>query len=196
MKTPNSQLVSQSRGGQLSGFLIIISPPEGIKTFINGLKSEFYERYGHYDGRFSKPHITICNFPLLEGRQKKVFTGFQEKVAAIDPFIVELNDFDSFERSNVIYLNVEESAALNSLKKSLAYLHVELKLGNDFFLFKKPHITIGKKLNSDVFESSKSDFQLRAYQNSFIADKLKVLRYDFNENRYFEFMDLKFGELY
>ena len=195
MENLTSRQASQNWKEQLSGFLIIISPPDEIKTFINRLKSELYEKYGNYDGRFSKPHITICNFPLLEDRQEKVFTAFQKKMAAIDPFTVKLNNFDSFENSNVIYLKVEESTELNSLRESLAYLKVEAKLGNKFFLFNKPHITIGKKLDTDVFESSRSDFRLRTYQNSFIADRLKVLRYDFNESRYFEFIDLKLGEL-
>lgn len=163
-------------------------------SHIDYLKQEFYEKYGSYDGRFPKPHITICNSPLLAQRIEKVFSTLKSGLAELSPFQLRLNNFNSFRNSNVIFVDVEDSKQLMLLRKKLIYMNVDLRLGKRFFLFDNPHLTIAKNLPKDIFESAKSDFLSRSYQSEFIVDKLVVLRYDLDKAKYFHFCDLTFGE--
>ena len=182
------------RKNKLFGFLTVISPPEPIMSHINHLKQGFYEKYGHYNGRFSKPHITICNFPLLSQRIEKVFSSLKSGLSELSPFQIQLNGFKSFKNSNVIYIDIENSKQLMLFRKKLIYMNVDLRLGKRFFLFDNPHLTIAKNLPNDIFESAKIDFLSRSFQSQFIVDKLTVLRYDLDEEKYFHFCDLPFGE--
>lgn len=174
-------------------FLIVISPPKDIVDYANKLKSEFHQEFGPYDGQYSKPHITICNFLLLEERQEKVLSAFQYGLAQIEPFLLELHDFNSFEKSNVIYLAVNDPPGLKSLRKQLSLMSQELWLKKNFSLSDKPHLTIARKLTSRTFALAKSAYQSKSYQNAFLVERLKVLRYDPGKRRYFDIGDLILG---
>lgn len=194
MRTPTAPIFHRKPMNGLYGFLIVISPPEDVTSYVNELKSMFYKKYGSYEAMHSKPHITICNFPLLEERQEKVFSGLQNGLSQIDPFLLALKGFGSFPNSNVIYIDVEDSEELNSLREKFFRMNVELRIGKRLNLIDNYHLTIGKKLKPSVFESAKTEYLKRSYQNSFTVDKLKVLRFDFDARRYFEFGDLKLGD--
>lgn len=175
-------------------FLIVISPPETVCEYVNGLKAEFYLKYGSFSSRYSEPHITICSFWMLPERQEKVFSGLQSGLFDRNPFPVTLDGFDSFPGSNVIYINVEESDELELLKTYFIQKNRELRIEKKFIPPGILHLTIAKKLSPTVFELSKSDYLSRFYQSSFTVDRLKVLRYDFDKERYFSFGELKFGK--
>ncbi len=194
MNRPNTLIHQQQNRNRLFGYLVIISPPEDVTRFVNELKAEFYSKYGPYEGKYSKPHITICNFRLLEQRQDKVLSTFQNGLSEIDPFMLKINGFGSFENSNVIYLKVEETGQLTPLKKKLFHIKKKLWFKKNFYLFGIPHLTIAKKLEPAVFEAAAMDYCSRSYQNSFTVDRLKVLRYDSAERKHFDLGDLKLGD--
>lgn len=177
----------------MSGFLIIISPPKEVETVVVDLKSEFRRKYGTYDAMYSRPHISICNFRLLEERGKDVFATFQSELAGLEPFLLQLDGFGCFRGSNVIHINVANSAELNKLRETFYRLSVKLWLRNSFILFETPHLTIAKKMQAGIFESARTAYLPRLYRHSFTVDKLKVLRYDFESKRYDVYQHLRFG---
>ncbi|MDR8389546.1 2'-5' RNA ligase family protein [Aliifodinibius sp. S!AR15-10] len=193
MATQSASIFTQNSRDRLSGFLVVISPSKEVEGYTNDMKKEFYEQYGPYHGRYSKPHITVCNFPLLEERQDKVFSTLQQGFSEIDPFLLKLNGFGSFENSNVIYLNVEDSSKLRSLKQAFYHMSRKLWLVKNFNLVDTSHLTIARKLPPDIFELAKSAYLSRCYRNYFTVDSLKVLRYDMEKERYFDFGELKLG---
>jgi 2'-5' RNA ligase len=174
-------------------FLIVISPPGAIDRYVSDLKTELFERYGSYPSRHSKPHITICSFPLLEERQQAVTAALQDGLSQIDPFLLHLRGFSTFDSSRVIYLDVEPSGQLDQLRAFFSEQKRSLRLGKKFDLFRNAHLTIAKSLQPAVFEPAKQDYLSRRYQNSFTVHHLQVLRYDPLRKRYLRFAKLALG---
>lgn len=158
-------------------FLIVINLPDSINDYVEGLKDEFYERFGFFPSRNSKPHITISKFPLLEKRPDTIISFLKRSFHGLSPFRIELNGFDSFLSSRVIYLNVEDLPDLDKLKAPFNYIREDFKPKKYFHVLKdKPHVTIVRGLRSGIFDEVVEDYLLRTYENSFIVDELKVLR--------------------
>lgn len=193
MKITEPSLFPPSNNTKLFGFLIVITPPPEIGTYVHTLKSEFYQMYGSYESRHSNPHITICNFPMFEDRQDKIFSSLQKNLSGINPFELKLNGFDCFPKSKVIYLHVEQSGGLKSLNNFFVYNKRQLRLGHNCHIVGDHHLTIAKGLHPDNFKSACGSYLPRSYRNSFLVDRLTVLRYDPDEGRYSKLMDLKLG---
>lgn len=158
-------------------FLFVINLPEAINEYVKHLKDEFYEEFGYFPSRGSKPHITISKFPLLEKQPVAIISFLKRSFQEISPFEININGFDSFPSSRTIYLNVEDSTYLDKLKAPFNYIREDFKPKKYFHVLKdKPHVTIARGLRSGIFDEAVEDYLLRAYVNSFLVEKLIVLR--------------------
>ena len=194
MKIIQPSLFPQSNKVKLFGFLIVITPSPEVVAYVKRLKSEFYRMYGKYRSMDSKPHITICQFLMFDDRQKNVLRSLQKSLAAASPFELKLNGFGHFINSNVIYLSVEQSEELESLKSLFVYNLKRLWIEQNKIVIKKHHLTIAKDIHPGIFKSACDNYLPRPYHNSFMVDKLTVLRYAPFEAKYSKLMDLKLGE--
>jgi 2'-5' RNA ligase len=162
---------------QIYEFLIVINLPDGINEYVEGLKDEFNEKFGFFPSRGSQPHITISKFPLLDKQPDAIISFLKRSFQGVSPFKIDLNGFDSFPSSKVIYLNVEDSPELDKLKAPFNYIREDFKPKKYFHVLKnKPHITIARGLQPDIFDEAIGGYTSRQYENSFIVDKLKMLR--------------------
>lgn len=175
---------------KLFGILIVISPPQNIAGDAEKLKHEFYRKYGSYESRHSKPHITLCNFILPEDRLDKVLASLQKDISQIRPFLLSLSGFGSFTGSNVIYMDVAESEELSLVRAFFVQKKAELKLGRPFSAPKKPHLTIAKNLKPGIFEAAAPEYLARTYRNVFMVTKLKVLGKELKTETYVKYRDL------
>ena len=194
MKIIQPSLFPQSNEVKLFGFLIVITPSPEIITDVKRLKSEFYRTYGKYRSMESKAHITICQFLMFDDRQKNVLRSLQRSLTGISPFELELNGFGHFINSNVIYLRVAQSEELESLKNLFVYDLKRLWIEQNKIVIKKHHLTIAKDIHPGIFKSACDNYLPRPYHNSFVADKLTVLRYAPFEAKYSKLMDLNLGK--
>ena len=194
MKIIQPSLFPQLNEVKLFGFLIVITPSPEIVAYVNALKSEFYQTYGKYRSMDSKPHISICQFLMFDERQSNVLRSLQKSLSGISPFELKLNGFGHFRGSNVIYLRVEQSEELESLKKLFVYSLQRLWIEKNKIVVKNHHLTVAKDIHPGIFNSACDNYLPRPYHNSFMVDKLTVLRYAPYEARYSKLMDLKLGE--
>lgn len=178
---------------KLFGYLIVISPSKEVADYVSACKSDLHKEYGNYPSQHSDPHITICNYPLLEERQYNVLIGLQKGLISLEPFTLKLKDFGSFPGSNVIFVDIEESGDLKKLREILYVKNVHLWISKKFFLFTKPHLTIAKQLKPYIFDKVRSDYCGKSYQKQFWVDHLAILRYDFDQGRYTHIGDLRLG---
>lgn len=101
----------------------------------------------------------------------------------VPPFKVELNGFDRFPSSRVIYLHVEDSPDLDKLRAPFNYIREGFKPKKYFHVLNnKPHVTIARGLRQDIFEEAEKDYLSRIYVSSFLVDKLNMLRREVNED--------------
>jgi len=194
MKIIQPSLFPQTTDVKLFGFLIVITPSPEIVTYVNRLKSEFYQTYGKYRSMDSKPHISTCQFLMFDERQNNVLRSLQKSLSGISPFRLKLNGFGHFHGSNVIYLRVEQSEELESLKKLFVYSLQRLWIEKNKIVVKNHHLTVAKDIHPGIFNSACDNYLPRSYQNSFMVDKLTVLRYAPYEVKYSKIMDLKLGK--
>lgn len=193
MEIPQLSLFQRSNSTYPFGYLIVIAPQADIRTYVNDLKREFCQRYGPYESRHSKPHITISHFPLLKERQDKVLSLLQYGLSELEPFLLTLNGFGHFPNSNVIYLNVDQSAELKALSSFFLHSKESFRLGSNCTVIKNHHLTIAKSLQTDDFESACDRYLSKPYYSSFLVEKLNVFRYDPQQGSYSWLMHLKLG---
>lgn len=166
-------------------FLIVINLPKWVEKYALQLKSEFFDQFGLYYSRHSKPHITISKFPFLEKNQETILLLLQDYLFTLESIRIELNGFESYSNPNnrVISIYVEESETLNNLKNTFRDFRDRLGYEpKNFFVFRNPHVTIARGLRKEVFEKAKEIYLSRRYGSSFVINKLKVLRRKVNED--------------
>lgn len=183
---------------QIYQFLIVFNLPQWVDKYVVQLKDEFAEEFGSFPSRTSKPHITISKFPYWIQNQDTILLLLQNELYRLQPLQIDLNGFDFFSNSKVIYIHVDQSEEFQRLKAPFIHIkqlyHYKAK---EFFIFKKPHVTIARGLRDGVFEEAKSLYLPRRYRSSFTKSKLKVLRREVIDEQSFgdyeEVCDLTLG---
>lgn len=194
MKIIQPSLFPESTDVKLFGFMIVITPSSEVVTYVDRLKSEFYQAYGKYRSMDSKPHISLCQFLMFDERQNNVLRSLQKSMSGIHPFRLKLNGFGHFLNSRVIYLHVEQSEELESLKNMFVYSLQRLWIEKSKIVVRNHHLTVAKDIHPGIFKSACDNYLKRSYQNSFIVDKLTVLRFAPYEAKYSKVMDLELGK--
>ncbi|WP_234567287.1 2'-5' RNA ligase family protein [Rhodohalobacter sp. 614A] len=184
---------------QIYQFLVVFDLPKWVDKYVIQQKEDFAERFGSFPSRTSIPHMTIAQFPYWVQDQDTILALLQDALYRLKPLQIELNGYDSFSRnSKVIYIHVDESEDLQKLRGPFNRIKQLYNYTNkDFFIFKKPHVTIARGLQEDVFEEAKRDYIPRRYRSSFVKSKLKVLRREIIDpqtfGKYEEVCDLVLG---
>lgn len=166
----------------ISLYFLAVVPPIEIQEEITELKYEISEKYGSSHALNSPPHITL-HMPF-QWRDKK-FDQLQSLVNTlnenIEPFEVELKDFDFFE-PRVVFVNVEDSEPLETLQKEVtSRSRRELKLDNANYRNQAfhPHVTIGfRDLKKPAFYVAKKEFETRSYSAKFEVKQISLLKHD------------------
>lgn len=104
---------------ELSQFLVLIPVPETLSKEVMKLKKAFGLKYGTFSSEHSKPHITVCSFLLLNYRTDDAFSLFRQRIEHVPEFELQVNDFDFFDDSKVIYAKVEASDTFDFITSEL-----------------------------------------------------------------------------
>ncbi|WP_183560094.1 hypothetical protein [Mucilaginibacter sp. SP1R1] len=180
-------------------YLTIIPAPEHIDKKINLLKRSSSKHIGNFPGMYARAHISFDIIrDKIDSDTKKPLTlkSFYEliglKIGAIPVRELNICGFDFFTHGpnfRTIYAAVqldEETAHwFNSIKQAL---RTNKKIS--------PHITVARKIPTELFDTLWPYFQKIEYRDSFKAEGLTVLEKESGHtfNHYKEYIKLPFAK--
>lgn len=115
-------------------FLIVFNLPIWVDKYIVHLKEEFADTFGSFPSRHSTPHITLSKFPYQIQNQDTILLMLQDSLYRAQYIQIELNGFDIFPTSRVIYIHVDPSENINCLRTPFHHIKSSIKLRISMFL--------------------------------------------------------------
>ena len=187
-----SQLPLFSEDLKLSEVLIVIEPPREIADYIALLKKEIYDEFGDFTSRFSKAHITVNDFLVMDDRMNPVLNAIEKHISEFRSFSIRLNGFSTFDNGNTLFVNVESSESYNDLLNEFEILRNEVVKAKkkNFYSSAKPHITIANQLQNSAFQELKKRFQPIHFNHEFMVEKLVVLSRNKNLGKFEHIWDI------
>lgn len=163
-------------------YFIAITPPDEIQDKITRLKYEIAEKYGSKHALRSPPHITLhMPFKWKDKRLGELTDLMNTLNKEMEPFEIQLRDFDFFE-PRVVFVDVVENERLNALQKKVVdACRKQLKLDNANYKNRPfhPHLTIGfRDLKKPMFYKAREDFEKREVRYEFRAEEIALLKHD------------------
>lgn len=170
-------------------YLLMLNPPKRISNEVKILQQNFYSEQEQVQSKKSAPHLTLIHFRLNPNLEEKLINDMEEISAVQSPIEVVLNNFNHFG-THTIYIDVKNASAITNLVKSL-HAKLNLQLSQSFFAW-KPYMTIAKGLTSEKFKTVYADFENSAFNASFIADGMLLLKRDSVYERYLTIREFEF----
>lgn len=163
-------------------FFLAIIPPAHLAEEITSMKQLMSQRFGSHAALRSPPHITLhMPFQWKEKRLEELQEGLEAFAKQCTPFDITLKDFSCFP-PRVIFIHVEESAALNSLHENLSrHCRQSFQLFNTDYrnLPFHPHVTIGfRDLKKNVFHEAWAFWQQQRMSTYFTCTSFHLLKHD------------------
>lgn len=161
-------------------YFFAILPPDDISEKLDALRIEVSEKYHSYAALKPPVHITLYP-PFRDGGIEKRFTMMQSWVQRQPVFDIQLKNFNFFKNPEhpVVYADVVKDDQLTKLQSGLQK-HVRrfVAAAKDPYSF-KPHITLGyRDIKPEIFPDIVKDFSKRAFEASFTADTIYLLKHD------------------
>lgn len=171
---------------EIRSLLIVINPPKAISEYVSGLKDEIVQKHGSFDSAFSIPHITVCHFPILEQRIEKILAQITERISVLNSFTLTVSGFSSFANASkkTFFMKVIGNDLYDNLKSEFKAINKEIIKTKKFSLTHKPHITVAKSLNAELFRKINSQYGSDRYEMEFEVNSLTVLKYIWQEKKY------------
>ena len=163
-------------------YFIAIVPPKEIQDEITKLKHEVAERYESKHALRSPPHITLhMPFKWKDKRFDELAEVMKKLNERLEPFEIQLRDFDYFE-PRVVFVNVVANEKLEELQKKVVDVcRKQLKLDNANYKNRPfhPHITIAfRDLKKRMFYEARKEFEKREVSFEFQAKEITLLKHD------------------
>ena len=152
-------------------YLIILSPPENIISYVKMLKEKSASIIGEFESKHSKAHLTLQAWP----RKKPVWVEplipkLERDLQSLPPITLEINGFGFFDQQEfqTIY------AKINSTPETRLWF----KLLRKYFSTPpfEPHITLARSIDYEDFKKLWPDFKDQPFHARFRVDKLTILR--------------------
>ena len=184
-------------GYRIYEYLLVLPPPEELRTRIMDVKKEFAERYKATGASSTKPQITLAGFSALSMMEEKIVHRLQVIAMGVRPFKVELRNYGSFP-THSIFINVVSKLPVQGLVRQLKEAQRLLKLNNENkpHFIDEPHLAICRKLKPWQYEQGWLEYAQRQFTGRFIADGMLLLKREAGTKtglqvvRRFEFLDL------
>jgi 2'-5' RNA ligase len=157
----------------------IISPPADILKQISGMKRLVRNAIGRpFDAECSIGHISLHK----EGgnHAQSALAEISARLSALEPFDIQVKDFNSFKNSKTIYLDIVNKEFIHNVFENITQLRYD----------GIPHVTVAKNLCKRDFEHAWKTLNQNPYNNGFTCDRVKVLRK--SQRRWLHYTDLYF----
>ena len=158
-------------------YLLVGHPDANVFDKIMKEKEFFTGEYNEKIAVKTKPHITVANFLASEAMEPTIIKWIQRICGAQQSFTVTLNNYSGFP-PHTIYLRVQNPQPFQQLAK-------QLQTVDDFIrasacppakLTTRPHLSIARKLNEEVYNKAMADYSQKTFHESFMLDELLLLR--------------------
>lgn len=166
-------------------YFIALIPHDTVANEVTGFKNDFALNYNSSKALRTMPHITLkAPFKLTTKEHNGLLKWFENIRPSVDNFMVELEDFGSFENKDnpVIYVKPIMSPALERLQKAIltsfenTYPHITIALTERRF---HPHMTIAfRDLSPEQYERAIDVYQHKKYSAAFRAESFYLLQHD------------------
>lgn len=172
----SSPTANEFLGDNECEYLLVINPAKNVDNEMLRIKKYFAKKYQYSKAEKTKPHITLATFRTDESKEKLLTDAIEEVFRFSYPFEVKLNNYNYFP-SHTIYIDIKNPSAITNIVKGLKSLKDKHELlGTRYYFCNHPHLTIARGLQEETFIKAKKDFEVRTYQNSFIADSIVLLK--------------------
>lgn len=158
-------------------YFVALIPPEDLNFKVKALKEEIREKYNAKHALKLPAHITLQPPVSLSLQQEPgLFAALDAATKDQNVFRVDLSGFGSFP-PHVIYIRVQDHEPIKTL-------HAQVLAGMEKILLKDnksihPHMTLASRdLKRKDFQQAWKEFAERHFQDSFLADKLFLLRHN------------------
>lgn len=163
-------------------YFVAVIPPAPVFDEALELKIHCREKYHTKAALNCPPHITLhMPFWWKEEKQEKLVSNLQEFARQCDPIKICLDNFSSFP-PRVIFINVTESDALNSLQKNLhRFFKRSLDIYNANYKERPyhPHLTLAfRDLKKQQYLLAWEEFSKKEYKAEFMVDKISLLKHN------------------
>ncbi len=163
-------------------YFIAVVPPEEIQEQITAFKKEIASKYGSSHALKSPPHITLhMPFKWKDKKYEMLEQVIQSVNSRLDPFTIQLKDFDFFE-PRVVFVDVVANDKLEDLQKEVVdACRNQLKLDNANYKNRPfhPHVTIGfRDLKKPMFYLAMEYFKPREFSAKFQISQVRLLKHD------------------
>ncbi len=153
-----------------------IVPPALVYDQVMELKKEFESLYGKQPLSGSKPHITLAAFKMNSKHQDLLIQGLGQ-LGQKEPFTLDIDQFDVFEGSRTLFLNVSKNQAIEGIHRDVQMLrddHLKRKL-KAFFISDSPHMTLSKTTGKKMLYESLQHFQKSGYSEQIEVNQLTLV---------------------
>jgi 2'-5' RNA ligase len=134
---------------------------------VTHLKTVVKKIIGHsFESFHSIAHLTL--FQYFDFHNESKLYEYEEIVSRVKQFEISLRNFNAFDRSGTIYLDIEKTDDVCYLANLLGHRIT-------------PHITIAKNLSKQDFDRAWNEFKKRTYSCRFICKDVKVLKRSSNK---------------
>jgi len=156
--------------------LLLVSPDVRVANSVLGLKRGA-RSLCRGKGIVSNPHITIARIYIRRGTEHYILPFLQLICSSHQKFIVELEDFASFEHRNsscTIYIKVKEHQPFLDLAKDLKAVRKDLKkLGCRIdCLVNNPHLSLVRGLPFSNYKAAMPIYDDNIFRDSFVAEEI------------------------
>ena len=171
-------------------YLIVLTPSDSVCKRIKRVKDDSAGMIGNYDGRHSKAHISIQQWP----RKKPVWIDallpkLERELLTLPPLVTAIAGFDFFhhEENPTIYARLNKSQA-----SDVWFKHLKRFFSGGTFV---PHITIARNLPAPAFQRLWPYISKQEWQEEFKIDKLTILRREMigHDKTYHVYKELPFN---
>jgi 2'-5' RNA ligase len=155
-------------------YLLVAYPDKSCLEKIAAERTLFNETYKLRPKAALKPHIVITNFFASEGMESTLVRWLQRICSLELGFELTLNNYSGYPTHN-IFLRVLDATPIQ-------HFVAQLNLIKDFVqpapggFFRRPHVTIGSKLTTGIYEQALSDYSRKIFHESFHVDELVLLK--------------------
>ena len=174
-------------------YFVALIPKEPIRSEIQNLKLDVWEKFNSKGALRSPAHITLhMPFQYREEKQDEIFQCLDQFSINRTPFEITQNGFGCFE-PRVIFVNVEKSDSLQELRNDLVkHMRLSLKLENADYKNQgfHPHMTIAfRDLKKAVFPIAWKHFKNQKIEYSWECHSIFLLKHTGKEWEIFREFD-------
>lgn len=172
------QIISSIPGYRAYEYRLLICLPHHLQETTGKIKEAFAAQYPAAKGVGGRATITLVNFMQYEMCEARLQQRLQASLAALSPFMVELQNFGAFPKHS-IYFNVATRQPLQQLVKTIRsqcgrLMQFDAEHKPHFIL--DPHVILARKMAATDFEAAWRQHEHLHFSGRFIASEVVLLR--------------------